>query len=99
MKFIVLGCTLFFSFCICSDGVPAPCTGLATMDGDIVTVGEDGKMNFLTSHQSQVVRTIESADSFTLHCVCFLKHNEVSIKLSTHRSSYISTLYDHTNNF
>ena len=65
---------------IFSDGAPAPCTGLATMDGDIVTVGEDGKMNFLTSHQSQVVRSIENADSFTLHCVCFLKHNEVSVK-------------------
>ncbi|XP_044740603.1 nucleoporin Nup43 [Chrysoperla carnea] len=55
----------------------SPCTGLSVYDEDIVTVGEDGRINLLNARQSRPIQVIENADSCTLKCVCFLKHNEV----------------------
>ncbi|GLV31898.1 Nucleoporin 43kD [Carabus blaptoides fortunei] len=56
---------------------PTSCTGLSTYDEDIVTIGEDGRINLLTSRRETLVRSIENADSCSLHCVSFLKYNEV----------------------
>ncbi|XP_046392764.1 nucleoporin Nup43 [Ischnura elegans] len=53
------------------------CTAFASYDEDIVTVGEDGRMVLLTAHQRKPVRIMDGADSCSLHCVCFLKYNQV----------------------
>lgn len=37
---------------------PTSCTGLSTYDEDIVTIGEDGRINLLTSRRETLVRTI-----------------------------------------
>ncbi|KAF7276259.1 hypothetical protein GWI33_010728, partial [Rhynchophorus ferrugineus] len=55
----------------------SPCTALAVYENDLVTVGEDGKINILTSQSKNVIRTIENADSCSIGCVLFLKHNEI----------------------
>ncbi|KAK0094826.1 hypothetical protein PV326_009889 [Microctonus aethiopoides] len=55
----------------------ASCTALATFKQDIATVGEDGKINLLTAQQKTPVRTIENADSCSLICIDFLRHNEI----------------------
>lgn len=60
-----------------SVGGHIPCTGLAVFEEDIVSVGEDGCLCLLTARQKMPVRRIEGADSCSLRCVCFLKHNEV----------------------
>ncbi|XP_011495665.1 PREDICTED: nucleoporin Nup43 [Ceratosolen solmsi marchali] len=56
---------------------PASCTALSTFEQDIVTVGEDGRINLLTAQQNNPVRTIDEADSCSLHCVDFLRHSEI----------------------
>ncbi|XP_014210853.1 nucleoporin Nup43 isoform X2 [Copidosoma floridanum] len=53
------------------------CTALATFGQDIVTVGEDGRINFLTAQKNDPVRSIDNADSCSLYCVDFLRHNEI----------------------
>ncbi|KAG8234873.1 hypothetical protein J437_LFUL014565 [Ladona fulva] len=58
-------------------GEHCPCTALASFDEDIVTVGEDGRMVLLTAHRKNPVRIMDGADSCSLHCVCFLKYNQV----------------------
>lgn len=60
-----------------SVGGRSPCTGLAVFEEDIVSVGEDGCLCLLTARRKMPVRRIEGADSCSLRCVCFLKHNEV----------------------
>lgn len=55
----------------------APCTGLSTFEQDIATVGEDGKINLLTASEAKPVRTIEQADSCSIHCIDFLRHTEI----------------------
>ena len=55
----------------------SPCTAFCTYDNDIVSVGEDGNINLLNSNNQNVVRTIENADSCSIHCVTFLKHSEI----------------------
>lgn len=55
----------------------ASCTALSTFEQDIVSVGEDGRVNLLTARQKQPVRVIENADSCCICCVDFLRHNEV----------------------
>ncbi|PSN43436.1 Nucleoporin Nup43 [Blattella germanica] len=62
----------FFEF-----GAVSSCTGLACFEEDIATVGEDGRLILLTARRKQPVTRIERADSCSLRCVCFLKHNEV----------------------
>ncbi|OXU27468.1 hypothetical protein TSAR_011206 [Trichomalopsis sarcophagae] len=56
---------------------PASCTALSTFEQDIVTVGEDGRINLLTAQQKSPVRTIDEADSCSLYCVDFLRHSEI----------------------
>ncbi|KAJ8942682.1 hypothetical protein NQ314_010004 [Rhamnusium bicolor] len=58
-------------------GETSPCTALALYENDIVTVGEDGCINLLTAQSQNVVRKIDDADSCSIYCVIFLKHNEI----------------------
>ncbi|XP_044761105.1 nucleoporin Nup43 [Coccinella septempunctata] len=55
----------------------SPCTSITNYDQDIVSVGEDGRINLLTLSSESVVRSYENADSCSLKCVLFLKHNEI----------------------
>ncbi|XP_067207554.1 nucleoporin Nup43 [Linepithema humile] len=54
----------------------ASCTALSTFEQDIASAGEDGKLNLLTAAEKKPVRVID-ADSCSIYCVDFLKHNEV----------------------
>ncbi|KAJ8919107.1 hypothetical protein NQ315_012092 [Exocentrus adspersus] len=56
---------------------PPPCTALAVYENDVATVGEDGCINLLTAQSQKVVRKLEEADSCSIHCVIFVKHNEI----------------------
>lgn len=58
-------------------GDSSPCTSFALYDNDIVTVGEDGGINLLNSQNKNVIRKITNADSCSMQCVIFLKHNEI----------------------
>lgn len=60
-----------------TNGDSCACTSLATYDTDIVSIGEDGRINLLTLSSESVVRSLDNADSCTLRCVIFLKHNEI----------------------
>ncbi|CAF4950108.1 unnamed protein product [Pieris macdunnoughi] len=53
------------------------CTALDTFEGDIVTVGEDEKVNILNGRRGDITRSISDTDSCSIHSVCFLKLNEV----------------------
>ncbi|XP_014236487.1 nucleoporin Nup43 [Trichogramma pretiosum] len=55
----------------------APCTALSNFEQDIVSVGEDGRINLLTAQQQNPVRVIDEADSCSLNCVDFLRHSEI----------------------
>ncbi|XP_053977498.1 nucleoporin Nup43 [Hylaeus volcanicus] len=55
----------------------ASCTALSTFDHDIVSVGTDGRINLLTVGQKKLVRVIDEADSCSIYCVDFLRHNEI----------------------
>lgn len=55
----------------------ASCTSFALYENDIVSVGEDGRINLLAAQRKDVLRTIDNADSCSLNCVTFLKHNEI----------------------
>ncbi|CAH1175603.1 unnamed protein product [Phaedon cochleariae] len=59
------------------NGDPSSCTGLAVYDNDIITIGEDGCINLLNAKAPKVLRRIDDADSCSIHCVIFLKHNEI----------------------
>lgn len=39
-------------------GEASPCTGLSHYEEDIVTIGEDGRINFLTARRETLIRTI-----------------------------------------
>lgn len=67
---------MYFFFCLRTKD-EASCTALATFDQDIATVGEDGRINLLTSQQKKQFRVIENADSCSLLCVDFLRHSEI----------------------
>ncbi|XP_067012386.1 nucleoporin Nup43 [Anabrus simplex] len=58
-------------------GGPSPCTSVACFEDDIVSVGEDGRLNLLNARRPTPVHKIDEADSCSLRCVCFLKHNQV----------------------
>ncbi|KAL4713925.1 hypothetical protein ACJJTC_015579 [Scirpophaga incertulas] len=53
------------------------CSSLDTLDGDVVTIGEDGAIHILNTRRGQVSVSISGADSCSLHSVCFIKHTEV----------------------
>ncbi|XP_025900192.1 nucleoporin Nup43 [Nothoprocta perdicaria] len=55
----------------------AACTGVICNNPEIVTVGEDGRINFFRADQKDAVRTIDNADSSTLHAVTFLRTTEI----------------------
>lgn len=58
------------------NGDECPCTSFALHDENFVTVGEDGILNVLNIHSDKPLRIIE-ADTCSLNCVIFLRHNEV----------------------
>ncbi|KAK9872710.1 hypothetical protein WA026_018844 [Henosepilachna vigintioctopunctata] len=53
------------------------CTSITSYDQDIVSVGEDGRINLLTLSSESIVRTYDNADSCSIKCALFLKHNEI----------------------
>ncbi|XP_062428357.1 nucleoporin Nup43 [Rhea pennata] len=55
----------------------AACTGVICSNPEIVTVGEDGRINLFRADQKDAVRTIDNADSSTLHAVTFLRTTEI----------------------
>lgn len=55
----------------------APCTGIVCNSPEIVTVGEDGRIILFRADQEGVSRTIENADSSTIHAVSFLRTTEI----------------------
>ncbi|KAL0967357.1 hypothetical protein UPYG_G00251220 [Umbra pygmaea] len=55
----------------------APCTGIVCNSPEIVTVGEDGRIILFRADQEGVMRTIENADSSTIHAVTFLRTTEI----------------------
>ncbi|XP_074846497.1 nucleoporin Nup43 isoform X1 [Carettochelys insculpta] len=55
----------------------ASCTGVICNNPEIVTVGEDGRINLFRADHKEAVRTIENADSSTLHAVTFLRTTEI----------------------
>lgn len=55
----------------------APCTGVVCKSPEIVTVGEDGRINLFRADQEHVVHTIDNADSSTIHAVTFLSTTEI----------------------
>uniref|UniRef100_A0A8C3BDC9 Nucleoporin 43 n=1 Tax=Cairina moschata TaxID=8855 RepID=A0A8C3BDC9_CAIMO len=55
----------------------AACTGVICNNPEIVTVGEDGRINLFRADQKDAVRTIDNADSSTLHAVTFLRTTEI----------------------
>ncbi|KAE8602119.1 hypothetical protein XENTR_v10013888 [Xenopus tropicalis] len=55
----------------------APCTGIVCSSPEIVSVGEDGRINCFRAESRDVVRTIDDADSSTMHGVTFLRTTEI----------------------
>ncbi|KAK1805532.1 hypothetical protein P4O66_019831 [Electrophorus voltai] len=55
----------------------APCTAVVCSSPELVSVGEDGRVVLYKADQSRIVRTIENADSSTIHAVTFLRTAEV----------------------
>ncbi|MBN3315779.1 NUP43 protein, partial [Atractosteus spatula] len=55
----------------------APCTGVVCNSPEIVSVGEDGRIILFRADHKGVIRTIDNADSSTIHAVTFLKTTEV----------------------
>ncbi|XP_070568783.1 nucleoporin Nup43-like isoform X2 [Ptychodera flava] len=64
-------------------GKSCPCTCVAVNTPDVVSVGEDGRIQVLRLDQRHPVRTIDNADSCTIHAVCYLKQYEVITVNST----------------
>ncbi|XP_028653733.1 nucleoporin Nup43 [Erpetoichthys calabaricus] len=55
----------------------APCTSVACRSPEIVTVGEDGRINLFRMDHKGIEHTIDNADSSTIHAVTFLRTDEV----------------------
>ncbi|XP_030053921.1 nucleoporin Nup43 [Microcaecilia unicolor] len=55
----------------------APCTGIVCNNPEIVSVGEDGRINLFKADSKKILRTIDNADSSTLHAVTFLRTTEI----------------------
>ncbi|KAM4772509.1 nucleoporin Nup43 [Rhinophrynus dorsalis] len=60
-----------------SGSTRAPCTGIVCHSPEIVSVGEDGRINFFRADSKEIVRTIDDADSSTMHGVTFLRTTEI----------------------
>ncbi|XP_032877735.1 nucleoporin Nup43 [Amblyraja radiata] len=55
----------------------APCTSVVCSYPDIVTVGEDGRINHILADLKEPVRVIDNADSSSLNAVTFLRTTEI----------------------
>ncbi|XP_067876279.1 nucleoporin Nup43 isoform X2 [Heterodontus francisci] len=55
----------------------APCTSLVCDGPEIITVGEDGRINHFQADRKEPVRTIDNADSSSLNAVTFLRTTEL----------------------
>ncbi|XP_060096742.1 nucleoporin Nup43 [Heteronotia binoei] len=55
----------------------ASCTGIICNSPEIFTVGEDGKINLFTAERVDAVRTLDNADSSSLHAVTCLRTTEI----------------------
>ncbi|XP_066555221.1 nucleoporin Nup43 [Amia ocellicauda] len=55
----------------------APCTGVVCSSPEIVSVGEDGRIMLFRVEHKGVIRTIDNADSSTIHAATFLRTTEV----------------------
>lgn len=77
-----------------ASGDTSPCTGISVFDKDIATVGEDGRLNILSSNGMNVLREIKNADSCSLTTVSFVNHKEI---LTGNRMGVIK-LFDIRNN-
>lgn len=55
----------------------APCTSIVCSCPEIVSVGEDGRINLFRADCKDIVRTIDDADSSTMHAVTFLRTTEI----------------------
>ncbi|XP_068135617.1 nucleoporin Nup43 [Hyperolius riggenbachi] len=60
-----------------SKDVGAPCTGIICNNPEIISVGEDGRINVFRADSKDIVRTIDDADSSTMHAVTFLRTTEI----------------------
>jgi len=56
---------------------PAPCTGLSAFEEDLVTVGDDGRLNVLSTTSQKPVRVIDEADTCSMYRVQHLSHSHV----------------------
>lgn len=55
----------------------APCTAVSVHETDVASVGEDGRLNILSTVGQKVLRSISNADSCTISSVAFLSPKEV----------------------
>ncbi|XP_020370279.2 nucleoporin Nup43 [Rhincodon typus] len=55
----------------------APCTSLVCNGPEIISVGEDGRINHFQADQKEPVQTIDNADSSSLNAVTFLRTTEI----------------------
>ncbi|KAM4694525.1 nucleoporin Nup43 [Discoglossus pictus] len=60
-----------------SNSTGAPCTSVMCNSPEIVSVGEDGRMNLFRADTKEIVRTIDDADSSTMHAVTFQRTTEI----------------------
>lgn len=67
--------------------VTASCNAVSSFEHNVATVGEDGRLNVLTTNASTVLRTID-ADSCSLTCVSFINHKEVKPLVQIMRQPY-----------
>eukprot|EP00058_Branchiostoma_floridae_P013639 XP_002599127.1 hypothetical protein BRAFLDRAFT_281490 [Branchiostoma floridae] len=63
-------------------GRGCPCTGLAATLPDIVTVGEDGRINVVRVDHRAPIRTIDDADSCTLNAVSLKAFEVITVNSS-----------------
>lgn len=56
---------------------PCSCSCLDTLDGDIVTGGEDGVINALNCRQGAVSCLIKDSDGCSFNSICFLRYREI----------------------
>ncbi|XP_063773588.1 nucleoporin Nup43 [Pseudophryne corroboree] len=60
-----------------SEGTGAPCTSVVCNNPEIISVGEDGRINLFRADSRDIVRSIDDADSSTMHAVNFLRTTEI----------------------
>ncbi|KAM5163261.1 nucleoporin Nup43 [Mantella aurantiaca] len=60
-----------------SNGKGAPCTGVVCNSPEIVSVGEDGRINVFRADSKDIVRTIDDADTSVMHAVTYLRTTEI----------------------